>query len=180
MKYGHEFQPLKKPLLQRLGPLTMLRRLSQSNETQAPAPAASLPWPIRLLLVAMGAGMLTLLVIAARLKPDPYGQGYGTHQQLGLPPCTFITLFGVRCPSCGMTTAWTHVVRGQIPSALRSNTGGTLLALLALAATPWSIVCGMRGCWLGGGLTDRTIVSLAACVIGVTLLDWLIRLTFSR
>ncbi|RMG03430.1 MAG: DUF2752 domain-containing protein, partial [Planctomycetota bacterium] len=53
-------------------------------------------------------GLAGLLVIAAVLRPSP--TGLGTHQQLGLPPCTFRAMFGSRCPTCGMTTAWSNVM----------------------------------------------------------------------
>ena len=54
--------------------------------------------------------------LAGRLSPDP--RGYGTHQQLGLPGCTFQMLTQWPCPSCGGTTAFAHFVRGQWPSAI--------------------------------------------------------------
>ena len=34
----------------------------------------------------------------------------GTHQQLGLPPCNFVTLTGYPCPACGMTTSFALLV----------------------------------------------------------------------
>lgn len=69
------------------------------------------------------------LAVAGRLKPHP--DGLGTHQQLGLPPCTILMMWGIRCPSCGMTTSWSYFVRGQWWMSLRSNAAGTLLAVIA-------------------------------------------------
>ena len=68
---------------------------------------------------------------------EPSPPGYGTHQQLGLPPCTFWVLFGRPCPTCGMTTAWAHLMRGEWLDACRANAGGALLGLLAMVAAPW-------------------------------------------
>ena len=79
------------------------------------------------------------------LVPDP--RGLGTHQQLGLPPCTFRVLFGRPCPACGMTTAWANVLRGRLPPALRANVTGTLLCGLDLAAVGW---LGFRSCAVDG------------------------------
>lgn len=69
------------------------------------------------------------LVVATRLTPDP--AGLGTHQQLGLPPCAFRAVWGVRCPACGMTTSWAHFVRGQLVSSVQVNPAGAMLAALA-------------------------------------------------
>jgi hypothetical protein len=73
-----------------------------------------------------------VLVYAFRLNPDP--RGYGTHEQLGLPPCGFLRDHGVPCISCGMTTAFAAMAHAQPGLALRSNPYGILLFLAMLAA----------------------------------------------
>ena len=72
------------------------------------------------------------LVVARTLEPNP--AGLGTHQQLGFPPCTVRAIWAIRCPACGMTTSWSHFVRGQLAMSLRANVAGTLLALFACTA----------------------------------------------
>lgn len=72
---------------------------------------------------------MTPLALAARLSPDP--TGLGTHQQLGLPPCSSRLLWDMRCPACGMTTSWAHLVRGEVLESVRANPGGMLLGLVA-------------------------------------------------
>jgi hypothetical protein len=72
---------------------------------------------------------LAPLALAARLSPDP--TGLGTHQQLGLPPCSSRLLWDMRCPACGMTTSWAHLVRGEVLESVRANPGGMLLGLVA-------------------------------------------------
>ena len=37
---------------------------------------------------------------------------------------------GVPCPSCGMTTAFAHAARGNLPAALAAQPAGGVLALL--------------------------------------------------
>jgi Protein of unknown function (DUF2752) len=128
----------------------------------------------RFWLAAAGIGLLGLLATAAVLRPDP--SGHGTHQQLGLPPCTFFTLFHRRCPTCGMTTAWAHLVRGEWLDACRSNSGGALLGVLAMVAAPWLLGSALRGKWLGAAPSERAAAWVSAIVLLVTLTDWAIRL----
>lgn len=73
-----------------------------------------------------------VFVVAARLHPD--GLTEGTHQQLGLPPCGFVVMAGLPCPTCGMTTAFAHTIRGHVRQAIQSQVAGFLLALGTLAA----------------------------------------------
>jgi hypothetical protein len=125
-------------------------------------------------LAAAGIGLLGLLAIAAMLEPSPLG--HGTHQQLGLPPCTFWVLFGRPCPTCGMTTAWAHLVRGEWVDAGRANLGGALLGLLAIAATPWLLGSAVRGDWLGVSPSGAAAAWIAITILLVTLIDWAFRL----
>ena len=71
---------------------------------------------------------LSFLVVAAFLKPNP--QGLGTHKQLGKPACGFYVRTGYPCPTCGMTTAFAHTVRGQLYQAFAVQPAGALAALL--------------------------------------------------
>jgi hypothetical protein len=130
-------------------------------------------WPQRMLLVAGAAGLLSLLVLAAWLPPDP--QGFGTHQRLGLPPCSFFEWTGWRCPSCGMTTAWSCLMRGRIGASFQANAGGALLGLVCLAAVPWALISGLRGRWLGRPTESAMTRGLVPVLLVVTLVDWLVR-----
>jgi hypothetical protein len=116
---------------------------------------------------------LVLLAVAARLEPD--ANGYGTHQQLGLPPCTFVTLFGGRCPSCGMTTSWCHLIRGQLVAAARANVGGTLLGLLCLMAAPWALLSAWLGRLVGPLPGERLTIGTGLALVMITVVDWAAR-----
>jgi hypothetical protein len=128
----------------------------------------------RLWLAAAGIGLLSLLAIAAMLEPSP--SGHGTHQQLGLPPCTFWILFRRPCPTCGMTTAWAHLMRGEWVDAGRANLGGALLALLAMVAAPWLLASAARGDWFGVSPHGTVAVCILITILLVTLIDWAFRL----
>jgi len=128
----------------------------------------------RLTASVLALGLLALLAVAAFLKPDP--RGLGTHQQFGLPPCTFRFFLGRPCPSCGMTTSWAHLVRGQLIGALRASVGGTLLGALAVLSVPWLVVSAAWGRWLGWAPNGTTVGWVASAILLVTLIDWGIRL----
>ena len=95
------------------------------QEEQAGYP---LSWVSRVLLAMWSLCLVAGFAVALALEPDP--RGYGTHERLGLPGCTFRTIFGVRCPSCGLTTSVAHFVRGHFVAAARSNVAGLLLAVV--------------------------------------------------
>lgn len=124
--------------------------------------------------VLFGLGLLCPLAIAAFLHPN--GQGHGTHQQLGLPPCSFEVIFGTRCPSCGSTTAFAYMVRGRWRDAFRSNPGGALLAVLCVVAWPWTLASAARGQWIVWTPKGPHVALIALAIATIMLIDWTIRL----
>jgi hypothetical protein len=121
-------------------------------------------------MVALALGLLAPLGVAAVLTPEP--SGHGTHQQLGLPPCTFSVLFGRPCPSCGMTTSWACLVRGQWIDAFWANAGGSLLGILAAVAGPWLLASAAAERWLGWKPNATAGGWAVAVIAAVTLLQW--------
>jgi hypothetical protein len=128
----------------------------------------------RIALAVAALVLCGLLATAASLKPD--ARGYGTHQQLGLPPCTFYVIFHKPCPSCGMTTSWAWLLRGEIGHALSANAGGALLAVLSLVAAPWMLISAARGRWCGGPPNDWTVAGFIGTVTLVIVGQWVWRL----
>jgi len=127
----------------------------------------SLDSPIggRVYAACLFAAVVAVFVVAARLHPD--GRQQGTHQQLGLPPCGFAVVAGLPCPTCGMTTAFAHTIRGQLLQAAHAQVAGLLLALGTLAvggvalyatitgrrpALNWYRINPMHVLWLSCGL----------------------------
>jgi hypothetical protein len=131
------------------------------------------PW-VRSMLAALGLVLVTLLITAACLTPSR--RGMGTHQQLGLPPCSMVQILGLRCPACGMTTSWAYLLDGQVFSSLRANAGGTLLGLTALMLAPWSLLTALRGRWFWVAPRDEVLLVVSVTIAAVTVVDWVVRI----
>lgn len=131
----------------------------------------------RLAGLSVAAASLGLLLIAVLLSPS--GEGHGTHTQLGLPACGWVIAFDRPCPTCGMTTAFSHAVRGGLSEAFVIQPMGTLLALTA-AAVFWAgvhvLVTGVRLDRLVSPLLSPRVLwiaaALAAMAWGYKLLTW--------
>lgn len=133
-----------------------------------------LTWPWRLVFFVLGAGLIGLLVTAALLSADP--RGFGTHEQLGLYPCSAQFLLGFRCPACGMTTSWTRLLHGDVLGALAANVGGTLLAVVSIVGGPWMVASAIAGRWVGPAPRDLTLALVLTGVLVVTFVEWGFRL----
>ncbi len=118
---------------------------------------------------------LSLLVTARNLEPDP--RGFGTHEQLGLTPCYFHELTGHVCPLCGGTTAWAHLLRGEITLAAIANLGAMLLGVAVVCCVPWMLWVVIWGRWPIAQPTWRHLLVLATVWLVVVVLDWLRRVT---
>jgi hypothetical protein len=97
----------------------------------------------RVLCSGIALAALSLLIVAAVLKPA--GGGLGTHEQLGLPQCGWIAAANMPCPTCGMTTAFSHAADGNLLASFRAQPMGALLALgtaIAVVAAGWSALTG--------------------------------------
>jgi hypothetical protein len=91
-------------------------------------------------LVAIGllVSACTVLAVAGWLKPAAVG--YGTHTQLGLPPCMFLQVTHWPCPSCGLTTSFAWAIRFHFWNAFLANPFGILMFLGTVSLIPVSIV----------------------------------------
>lgn len=144
------------------------------SSPQSPLPIplhhSSLSFLHRATLAAFGVFLISGFALAGYLKPNP--QGFGTHQSLGLPPCSVKMMFGIPCPSCGMTTSFAHFVRGQIPSSLRANAAGTLLACVSLVVMFWCFVTAKTGRYLWFR-DPATVFAYGLSIVAViTLMYW--------
>lgn len=80
----------------------------------------------------------TALGAAALLLPfflRPAADLVGTHTQLFLPPCFFLRVTGIPCPTCGMTTSFAFLAHGRILDSLAAHPLGTLTYLYIAVLT---------------------------------------------
>jgi hypothetical protein len=120
--------------------------------------------------------LLGALLVAGLLKPD--ARGLGTHEQLGLPPCTFASLFGRRCPACGMTTAWALAMDARMSDATRTHVTGTLLAVAALVVGLGATIVAARGRRLAWQPGETALAGLALAAAALVLVEWVLRLVW--
>lgn len=86
--------------------------------------------PVMDRLVNLGFAWMVLSPIGLARILEPSRDGVGTHQQLGLPPCTFLYLTNLPCPFCGMTTSWTHAAHFDLAAAIYTQPAGVVLFVL--------------------------------------------------
>lgn len=120
--------------------------------------------------IGLFAGMICVtagFLAAASIQPDP--RGFGSHQQFGLPPCSFYTLFGIPCPSCGGTTCAAYFVRGRWIAAVCANPAVFGLMLTSTTYLPWAAVCLVRRELWGvsdpGGVAVWVMIGLSALAV---------------
>jgi|GEM_PF-3242634 len=128
----------------------------------------------RLLAATLAVVLLGLLTFARILEPCP--EGFGTHRQSGWPPCTFVMLLGIRCPTCGMTTSWAHFVRGQIVEAIKVNSVGAILCVTSIVHVPWLFICAATGRWVGWKPNASTVANATVAIVVVAIIQWAYRL----
>ncbi|HHO49646.1 MAG TPA: DUF2752 domain-containing protein [Deltaproteobacteria bacterium] len=62
---------------------------------------------------------------------EPAAEGHGTHTQLGLGNCSFLSLTGRPCPMCGATTSFALMAHLRPVDALINQPFAVLLFLMA-------------------------------------------------
>lgn len=118
------------------------------------------------------AAVLCMTAVALGLWLRPDARGVGTHEQLGLPPCMMIQFAGLPCPTCGMTTAFAHAVRGHWVAAFLTQPFGLALALVTFLsiAGGWSVLVSGRS-WRFNWYRVCP-AKLSGAVIGFFVLSW--------
>ena len=93
--------------------------------------AIPVPTQDRIVGAALFLPTATVLTIATQLTPSD--TGYETHLQLGLGTCSFLRVFGIPCPMCGMTTTFAHLAHLHVWAGTVNQPFGLVLFLLTIA-----------------------------------------------
>lgn len=129
------------------------------------AEAARLRRLTRAVLLAIAVALTGVFVAAFRIHPydgDGKPRTMSTHTQLGMPPCNFVAMTGKPCPSCGMTTSFALLVRGDVVASARANWVGSIICVLWALMLVWALASGLWGKALfvppGRGETVFTVI----------------------
>ena len=131
------------------------------------------PWTARsrrLVASAVLVACSAVLGVAAYLTPSP--TGLGSHEQLGLPPCGWIAIADIPCPTCGMTTAFAHAADGHLLQALHAQPLGGILAIGVTMAWLVSIHVMITGSRIGGAFARLWSAKMAWALSGAVVLAW--------
>ncbi len=122
------------------------------------------------------AGLVGWAVVGASAWLQPDARGFGTHQQLGLPPCMFEAYTHVPCPGCGLTTSFAHMAHGHVLQAFGAHLMGPFLFLLTLGvavASPWAV---RRAFPLSAVLAHRATTAVLSTTLAAGLVTLTVRM----
>jgi Protein of unknown function (DUF2752) len=140
----------------------------------APQVRPRVNWWVRGTLVLLAVALGMVFFIATQVQPyapDGTPLRMASHQSLGMPPCRFKETTDLPCPSCGMTTSFALLVRGDVVNSLKANWVGTGLAVFCAVLIPWLVLSSVRGryVWV------RRIEAAMALTVGVFTVTMLAR-----
>ena len=130
--------------------------------------------------VAVGLLVSACTVLAVARWLTPSASGYGTHTQLGLPPCTFLRLTHLPCPSCGLTTCFAWAVRLHFWKAFLANPFGILAFLGTVAVIPASIFLLWRRMSFRRITESAQFTKAVYAVTALYFLSWVLKLADLR
>jgi hypothetical protein len=129
---------------------------------------------------ALGVGVVATMLLCIALLLKPSAEGIGTHQQLGLPACGWVAAADIPCPTCGMTTAWSHTVRGQLPSAFMAQPLGMLLAFTAFFTAIGGFITASTGYSFQALLYRFSPTKVIIVIATLIILSWVFKILLHR
>jgi hypothetical protein len=128
----------------------------------------------RIVAGAAALGALAVLCVAHFLRADP--AGLGTHTQLGLPECGWITAAGIPCMTCGMTTAFAHAANARFIDSFLAQPMGLLLALATASAFWIGLFIAVTGSPLGSTLSRLLTWRVIGILLLIGTLAWIAKI----
>lgn len=121
------------------------------------------------------ASALLVLLTARALHPD--ASGFGTHVQLGLPPCLFRAHTGLPCPACGLTTCFSLLAHGYLRSGVYCHPVGALLFTLVCLSVPLCAVGFVANISVARALAHLQARRVCVMLAVALLLQWFLNLS---
>jgi len=118
--------------------------------------------------LAQQAGFVALgLLIARFANPD---------RPLPFEVCGFKILTGVPCPTCGLTRALCHALRGDWAASVAYHPAGIPLAVCLMAWMLWTACEAARGRPLAGAVRTRLTTPVLAAGAAASFVMWIARI----
>jgi len=93
--------------------------------------------------------VLSVSMLGMGLYLTPSADGVGTHQELHLPPCGWLSTLGFPCPTCGCTTAVSYFSHGHPIRSFLTQPFGFVVGLLGAVLLPLTLMGIGTGRWIG-------------------------------
>ena len=119
-------------------------------------------------------GVFLLIIIGRILTPSESGQG--THRQLGLPPCPFLELTALPCPSCGLTTSFSHAAHLDLAESFLVQPFGLLIFIICCGWIPISFVLESSSAEWRTRILAATLRHAPSLLLTTYLLSWLYKI----
>lgn len=89
-----------------------------------------------------------------------------------LPECGWITIFDLPCPTCGMTTAFSHAANGNLPASFLTQPLGALLALATAIAFLSGMFVAFTGSRIGSMFGRLWTYRTGWIIAGLVVVSW--------
>ena len=123
--------------------------------------------------------LVPLVMVAMGLYFEPDARGIGTHEQLGLRPCTTMDLWGFPCPGCGVTTSVTMAVQGRPWDSFVTQPFGFGIAVGAVLFVLWALWGQVTGRDLYRRLMGLRLGRWGAALVAFVLASWIYKLAIT-
>ncbi len=125
----------------------------------------------RLIALVLVLAAVFFIWILSAIPAD--ARGHGTHEALGMGACSWPLEYQLPCPTCGVTTAATHLVQFSPWRAFVTQPFGAILTLFSLYLSWIALLSLLRGSSFMGRISRWPIPTLILSSLGLLLLSWL-------